>query len=318
MNSCNPSTQKGIEPDLSQTDDRLEPPLPNVSIVVLNWNNYEDTASCLRSLAEVSYPEMEVYVVDNGSTDGSHKRLAEEFEQYNFIFNSENLGFAGGCNQAIKRVLKEGTDYVLLLNNDTVVQPDFLTPLVETAEREDDVAAVGGIIRDMSGGVQSAGGSFNPWLATLRHRENPESSVYETDFITGAMMLIEAEFLASLDGLNDSYFFGMEDQELCWKADQRDLRLLIEPRSVVRHDKGGSASEASPFRYYHDTRNRLRFVGENISFAGSFLFYIFFAFSRIYRFGQWILSGRTGFVTATLSGAFDHIRGAEYRMTDDF
>lgn len=291
---------------------------PQVAIVVLNWNNYEDTARCLRSLSEVDYPHVDVFVADNDSTDGSGERLAEEFGQHRFVFNDSNRGFAGGCNPAIDVALEQGADYVLLLNNDTEVEPGFLTPLVETAERGDDIAAVGGIVRDRDGNVQSAGGSFTPWLATLRHNQSPEPEVYETGFITGAMMLIDAEFLESIGGLNDDYFFGMEDQELCWRANQRGMRLLIDPRSVVYHDKGGSAEEQSPFRYYHDTRNRLRFVAEDVPWTQRLLFYVFFSTSRIYRFLQWIAAGELGLIQATLSGVIDHIRNVDYRKPEDF
>lgn len=291
---------------------------PTVGVVILNWNNYEDTAECLQSLNAVDYPEMSVYVADNGSTDGSAERLAEEFEGPEFLFNGENLGFAAGCNPAIERALADGADYVLLLNNDAVVEPSFLTPLVETAETNDNVAAVGGVILDESGDVSSAGGEFSPTLVKLSHETDPGDEVYETGFISGAMLLLPREFIQLIDGLNEAYFFGMEDEELAWEARRRGLRLLIDPRSRIHHDGGASATKRSPFRYYHDARNRLQFASENLTLARQFAFAAFFISSRLFRFIQWAARRRWQRIRATLLAVSDFFRDAEHRRVADF
>lgn len=291
---------------------------PTVGVVLLNWNNYKDTAECLQSLETVDYPELSVYVADNGSTDGSAERLAEEFDKPVFLFNGENLGFAAGCNPAIERALADGADYVLLLNNDAVVESSFLRPLVETAESNDDVAAVGGIILDESGEVWSAGGEFSPTFVKLSHETEPDDGVYETGFISGAMLLLPREFIQSVGGLNEAYFFGMEDEELAWEARRRGLRLLIDPRSKIHHDAGSSAAERSPFRYYHDARNRLRFASENLSRGGQLAFAMFFISSRLVRFVQWAAGGRWRRIRATLIAVADFLRDAEHRRVADF
>src|SRR5882672_11116161 len=92
---------------------------PKVGIVILNWNNYRDTARCLGSLRSVTYSNYLIYVVDNGSTDGSALKLIAEYENdyIRFILNYENLGFASGCNKGIAQALADGCEYLLLLNN---------------------------------------------------------------------------------------------------------------------------------------------------------------------------------------------------------
>src|SRR3989344_9330156 len=107
---------------------------PKVSIIILNWNGWKDTIECLESLYKITYPNYEVIVVDNGSKDDSVKQIRKVIKKNTrLILNKDNSGFAEGNNVAMRQVLKEKkSKYVLLLNNDTVVDKNFLEPLVET------------------------------------------------------------------------------------------------------------------------------------------------------------------------------------------
>src|SRR5205823_1889527 len=109
---------------------------PRVGIIILNWNSYQVTSECLLSLRKLNYPNTEIVLVDNGSSDDSADRLQNEFPEIRVLRNPENLGFPGGNNVGIRYVLDRGADYLLLLNNDTVVQPDFLRELVQVAESD--------------------------------------------------------------------------------------------------------------------------------------------------------------------------------------
>jgi GT2 family glycosyltransferase len=116
---------------------------PKVGVVVLNWNGKEDTLACLESLASVTYPAFEIYVVDNGYSDGSVPVVRSRFPNSTVIENGRNLGFAGGNNVGIRYALERGADYVLILNNDTLVAPDLLDRMMGAALRESDVGVVG-------------------------------------------------------------------------------------------------------------------------------------------------------------------------------
>ncbi|MFC6733725.1 glycosyltransferase family 2 protein [Haladaptatus sp. DYSN1] len=291
---------------------------PSVAIVLLNWNNYNDTAECLYSLQNLDYSNYHIYVADNGSTDGSAERLAEEFPWCEVIFNNENLGFAAGNNRAIDQALEQGFDYILLLNNDTIVKPDFLKPLVKTGERYDDVVIVGGVIRDEAENVWSAGGSFKSWTLRLEHETSPSTSEYETRFVSGAMMLIDAAFLKGVGGLNESYFFGMEDEEIAWLARQQENRLMINPKSQIQHKVGQSSSEHSPFRYYHDARNRLAFATKNLPIQRRLFFYLFFTVTRMLRFVEWTFKGKVELIYATIVGVVDWLWNKPFRRVDQF
>jgi GT2 family glycosyltransferase len=315
MTDINPSQYESI-PNNNEPQKWDSP--PTVAVIILNWNNYKDTAACLRSLIKVTYSSMEVYVADNGSTDGSGKKLAAEFPEHEVVFNQENLGFAAGCNSAIDRALNDDIDYVLLLNNDAEATHNFLSPLVETAETHADVAIVGGVIRSPDGEIQSAGGNFNPILTTLRHRTNVPDTVDEVEFVSGAMMLIDANFLREQGGLDESYFFGMEDQVLCWLARRNGFSIMIDPRSEIVHQKGGTAGQHNPFRYYHNTYNRVTFARRHLAVPSQILFVLFFATSRVYRYIQWIASGSADAVSASLLAFRDILLSHPPRRPEEF
>ena len=120
--------------------------MPRVGIVLVNWNSYEDTAACLHSLAEITYPNVEIIVVDNASRDESATKLHAEFPGITFLQSKENAGFTGGNNLGIEYALHTNCDQVLLLNNDTFVLPGFLEPLLDRMESNSKIAAVSGKI----------------------------------------------------------------------------------------------------------------------------------------------------------------------------
>ncbi|SFR67001.1 glycosyltransferase family 2 protein [Halogeometricum limi] len=247
---------------------------PSVELIVLNWESYEDTAECLDSLDALDYPNVRVVVVDNGSTDGSGERLAEEFPEYEFIFNEENLGFAAGNNVGIRRAMERDADYVLLLNNDTVVTEGFLRPLVETAESGDRVAAVGGVNRYYhSDGIHNAGVRFPLALGgkTMLWDRPRGEEPYESDYVPSCLVLLSAEFIEQHDVLCEDYFIGMEDTDLAWQARQNGWKVLVDPRSVIYH-KTGMTSSKSHFVVYHTLRNRFRFASNRLSSRQRVLF----------------------------------------------
>ena len=110
--------------------------LPLVYIILVNWNGKRDTLECLESLRSISYSNFKILVVDNASNDGSVEAIRQQFQHVEVICNKENLRFAGGNNVGILHALKNSADYVLLLNNDTVVKKNFLSELINIAESD--------------------------------------------------------------------------------------------------------------------------------------------------------------------------------------
>jgi len=170
---------------------------PRVFIIILNWNNWLDTFECLESLKNNDYPNYEVVIVDNGSDEKPQSPNPD----IKIIYNKENLGFSEGNNVGIKYALEHGADYVLLLNNDTVVSNDFLSKLVKAAESNEEIGMVGSKIYfyDQKDRIWFAGGKVN-WLynkGTMRGYNEIDKGQYdlpeiqETDYLTGCCILVK-------------------------------------------------------------------------------------------------------------------------------
>lgn len=277
---------------------------PKVGIVILNWNGWDDTNRCLNQLSNLEYPH-EVYVIDNGSVDGSGERIKEEYECANVTLLDENRGFAGGCNVGINQALKEGINYILLINNDVRINEDLLPYLVETMKSKEKVAAVSCPLYNQNGEVSFAGGKLRPLLTRADEHEKILSEYpYETEFITGALIMMNSEFLDRFGYLDESYFFGREDMQFSYDAVCNGWSLMIDPRTRAMHKEGSSAGTSTPFRWYHTTRNRLQFA-QQLSTPQQIFFMIFFTTTRLIRIVQWLFSGQTETVAATIMGIVD-------------
>ena len=194
---------------------------PRVSIIILNWNSYEVTLDCLLSLRKIDYSNFEVVLVDNGSIDESPGKLLENVPEIRLIRNATNLGFAGGCNVGMRDVLRRRTDYLLLLNNDTIVAPDFLSQLVRVAESDEKIGAASPKILffDRPGRLNYAGGEHRLWrlfpeVFGLRQLDDGRyDKLQEVSFLTGCAFLIKAEVVRKIGVLEEIYFHFYEDIE---------------------------------------------------------------------------------------------------------
>lgn len=220
--------------------------LPKVSIVILNWNSYEVTRDCLLSLQKLDYSNLEIVLVDNGSVDSSWERLATEFPEVRLLRNEDNLGFTGGNNAAIRDVLLRGTDYLLLLNNDTIVAETFLRELIQVAEKAPEIGLLNPKILyyEPSDRIWYAGGEYRLGWSFAKHvgagqRENGKySETREVSFTTGCALLIRAEAFAKVGLLDDSFFFGFEDLDWCVRARKAGYKAFYVPSALVWHRDG--------------------------------------------------------------------------------
>ncbi len=228
------------------TDERTA----KVCIVTINWNGLDDTLECLQSLESIDYRDYEVVVIDNGSKDGEADRIAHEYPDVELIRNSENLGFTGGCNQGIAFALAHSAEYVLLLNNDTVVTPDFLTKLVELYELLPDAGMVSPVILyNDRRRIWFAGAEVRHGIARHLHKGRLYESIdlgsqpFKTDYVPGTALLISARLIGRIGALNDEYFAYYEDLDWCYRARKVGYFSYVEPRAVIYHKKSGSTGE---------------------------------------------------------------------------
>jgi len=261
--------------------------VPSVIAVVLNWNGYDDTVQCVSSLQQAHYSNLQIILVDNGSTDGSTTRLEQAFPALTLIKLSENTGYAAGNNAGIKAALARGADYVLVINNDTTVEKKFLQPMVDAAERDITAGVVTCTVNYQAepDRIYAAGGQFKRWLCTgvnANQREifaEQSAREREVSFISGCVMLVRRSVFEKCGLLDERFFLYFEDLEFSRRAN-KNFRLLYVPGAKIYHKSGAGTKWASytPTYLYYHTRNRLW------AFKNDFWFY------RIYVFGFTILN----------------------------
>jgi GT2 family glycosyltransferase len=256
---------------------------PKVSIIVLNWNGKEDTIECLNSLNNITYPNYDIVLVDNGSTDGSAAFFSKHYPKVKIITNRENMGFAEGNNIAIKHLLKTNTEYVLLLNNDTIVDREFLTELIKVIEKNPRIGIVGPVICDYKNPnlVQSAGvkinwntGNQNVLYANKKYAEIPNKLIY-VDYIAGCALLCKLKFYTELGFLNPKYFAYWEETDLCIRAKKAGYEVTCLPGTKIWH-KGTFNRKISGFKQYHMIRNMFWFMRQHANIKTLLFFTLYF------------------------------------------
>jgi hypothetical protein len=262
---------------------------PAVSVIILNWNRFRDTAECLESVFNIRYPNYSVVVVDNGSDDDSATGIEKAFECVQLIRNEENLGYAEGNNVGIRHALASGADYIWLLNNDTVVDRDALTAMVDLAERDREIGILGSKIYyyDRPDVLWFAGATIDWKRAISAHvgRLEKDTGQYEiekeVDRVTGCSMLIRRKVLEDVGLFDENFFLYAEEVDLCVRARKKGFRNFYVPKSIVYHKVSVSTGENSvPIFGYYNTRNFLYLIRKNIPFPKR-EYYLFRSISRI-------------------------------------
>ena len=237
--------------------------LPKVVTIVLNWNGKEDTLECLHSLQRSSYSNFTTIVVDNGSTDESVPAIKNAFPDLVVIKNRDNLGFTGGNNIGIRHALVNGADYVWLLNNDTIIEPDTLANLVAKAETSPDIALLSPVIHwyDDPDSIQCYL-SYVDWktynIIGFSREEHERYADRSRDYsLWGTALLIKRYVLEKLGGLDDRFFAYMEDAEYCMRASREGFGIAVDPTSRIYHKNSrATGSNTAPLQCFLRIRNQ--------------------------------------------------------------
>ncbi len=305
--------------------------MPRVSIIILNWNGWKDTIECLESVYQITYPNYDVIVVDNGSDNESVEKIKEyaegkspiisnffEYSKQNMladitkclqeeikgkrrtekskswvsstknlilIKNDINCGFAEGSNIGIQWAIERGYDYILLLNNDTTVEPNILSSLLHAAEINPNAGMVGPKIIDYySHKMQFAGGSIakrnllNPFVADGFGKDDQSQfdRIKKCEWLTGCCLLIPVDVLLDIGLFDTSFFAYCEDVDLSLRVSKMGYDIIYCPDTRVWH-KGGASSGGpmSPLAFYLSTRNKLYVIWDYFPFPEKYLQLLF-------------------------------------------
>lgn len=257
--------------------------MTKVSTVVVNWNGFKDTKECLLSLGNLKLNkniEHEIIVVDNGSTDDSVTEIKKLKGNFELLESKHNLGFAGGNNFGIKHAIQNRADYILALNNDTIVDPYLIADLVEVAESEKDAGVMSPKIyfahgyefhkdkyknADLGKVIWYAGGDID-WDNVYGSNHGVDEvdkgqhdKLSDTDFATGAAMFMNVTALKKVGMFDEQYFLYLEDVDLSIRMKRMGWKVMYAPTPKLWHKVSQSSGIGSGLNDYFLTRNRLMF-----------------------------------------------------------
>ena len=259
-----------------------------ISVIILNWDGKEDTKECLESVGKsrITDYKLQSIVVDNGSTDGSQKAVKNFYKKarkditWELIENRENLGFAEGNNVGMRYALKSGADFIMLLNNDTIIDKNLFVDLINAAKNYPKAGIISPKIyfakgfeyhkkrykkNELGRVIWYAGGDVD-WNNIYGSNHGVDEvdkgqfdKVADTDFATGCCMFFRSKVLKDLGLFDKRYFAYLEDSDLSQRAKKAGWRVLYTPKPHLWHKVGQALGVGSEKNDYYITRNRLLF-----------------------------------------------------------
>jgi GT2 family glycosyltransferase len=296
---------------------------PLVSIISVNYNGVATTLEMLRSLQRIYCSSIEIIVVDNGSKEDPSP-IVQQFPQVKLVRSLENLGFAGGNNLGITAA--EGK-YLLFLNNDTEVDPDFLGPLVEVIENDPSIGVASPKIlfyqsKDQKT-IQYAGSTgINPYtirgakIGSFEQDQGQYDDLRETALGHGAAMMIPMEVVKKVGLMPDIYFLYYEEHDWFEMIKRAGYKVWYVGASVVYHKESMTVGPNSPLRTYYMTRGRLLFTRRNtrgIQRLSSLLFFVLLALPK--NILTLMLKGEFRLLKAFMEGCMWHLRHSDVHQT---
>lgn len=230
---------------------------PLVSILVLNWNGEKVIRQSLKSIRKLTYPAKEIIVIDNNSTDASTDIISTEFPEFKLLRNSNNLGFAAGMNEGIR---KAKGDLILLYNNDAIAHPNSLSILVKRALCDNSIGIVGGLILFYmpNNVIWSRGGIFDPvtgaiWSDSLGQTLSTSTDnckpIVNIDYLSGCVLLVKRKVIEKIGLFDENFFLSGDDIDFCLRAQRAGYKCVLDPSAVVWHI-GSYSLRQLPFQSY--------------------------------------------------------------------
>lgn len=297
--------------------------MDKVAIILLNYNNTNDTLECVDSIEKNCGLDYEIIVVDNNSSEDAKKVLLENEDRYTLILNPKNDGFAAGNNIGIKCALNKKYKYVLLLNNDTLISKDSIEIMLETLKKDPKVGAVScRIMYYPDENIIWYDGGYINWNKYLPIHINIGKNIQEcncinteenTGFISGCCMFVKSEVFENVGYLPEEYFMYFEDMDFCLQIVEHNYILKVCKNSIIYHKvSSSSGGEESPFTIKWGNRNRLILMNKykkNTTLISYYISVTLFILTRVIKVVHYILQGNINSSKALLDGVRDGFQG---------
>lgn len=239
--------------------------MKKLAVILVNYNGLDDSIECIESIKKSSCnDEITVVFVDNSSKVNEAEIIKKQFDDVVTIRSEENGGFSAGNNIGIKYAIRAGFEYIMLLNNDTIIDAQMIARLQEKCEKNT-VTVPQMLYYAEPDKIWYGGGEINRWTGNAKHKYMNQSNNSEKDeivtFATGCCMMIHVETLKTVGLLDESYFMYCEDTEFCIRLAQKGIKIKYIPLAKLWHkvSKSTGGSESS-FSLYYITRNRLEYL----------------------------------------------------------
>ena len=244
-------------------------------LLYFNWNGKEFLVKFLPSLVQFGKLGVEIYVIDNASSDGSVDFLRENFKEVNIIENSENYGFAGGYNHGLKYI---DAEYYIILNSDIQLTEGWIDPMVEYLDGHAEVAACQPKIRSYDEPERfeyagASGGYIDFWgypfcrgrlFQAIEKDYGQYDDITEIFWASGACLFIRKDCFWEVGGFDEDFFAHMEEIDLCWRLKNKGYKIVVIPQSVVFHVGGGTLPKKSWRKTFFNMRNNALMLIKNL------------------------------------------------------
>lgn len=264
---------------------------PEVYIIILNFNSYNETIGCIESIENITYENYKIIIVDNDSKDDSVKVLRSRFPHHILLESKINLGYANGNNIGIKYAKDNGADYICILNNDVRVESNFLEPLIGILIDDDSAAMTGPCICEYTkpNTIQAMGANINLYtgLAQAKYKGTPYDDVnlktIDVDYLGGACFVFKSSILDKIGYIPENYFLFFEETEFCLKTKKLGYKLICVKESKVYHKGSATISKFKGLSYFFLNRNRIVFMRRNANVIQKIIFSIYVVIEGIGR-----------------------------------
>jgi len=293
---------------------------PKVSIVVLNWNTPEMTIECIESILKSNYDNFEINLIDNGSKDNSCQIFNKVFKNHNKIrtfYIPQNLGYTGGINYGLDKALKSGPEYFLIMNNDTIIDSQSLTSLVNTAKKYSNNCVVTGKVYyyEKKSTLQSIGFKFNRKTMSVKRLGFNEVDIgqydkeKEREMIDDVFMLLPSKIYKKVGGYSPYFFLNYEQTDLVLRIQNKGYKAIYTPEAKLWH-KGSYSSGGlgNPYMMFWEGKSKIILHKLHQNNHLFIKFYISYVLKSIYGLIKGLIGTSLG-ITQNLKSRYALFRG---------